>query len=379
MPGLEFPSAPEYVTNRLVLRRFVATDAEFVLELHSNPDLARFLPAATQTDVSDAAQWIDSLAESAAPGRGWWCVTLHDGTPIGAVVLKPIRYSEGHTGDEVEIGWRWHSAHTGNGYATEAAQLLLAAGFAGGLHEIIAVVKPSNLASAAVCQRIGLADHGETDEYYDQTIKVFRASAPKHQTARQVSWFGEDNPARFDSASVLLDPGLYAFGRQRTDDYVAAWTVDARSDWITQAVHVAVQGRGWSRTLALTRNAQTGQWSSRTHTGGQPPKEYPPPGIVDATTLTGAIDCDLGLCPVTNTLPIRRLRLQDHHVAARELMMAWIDMPSLQVTASRQIYASDNATQVTYTSTTRNTTYPLSLDEDGLVVRYPGLARRADA
>lgn len=69
-----------------------------------------------------------------------------------------------------------------------------------------------------------MAGHGETDEYYDKTIKVFRASAPIHQAARQVSWIGEDNPAGFDTASVLLDAGLYTCGRQRTDDYVAAWT-----------------------------------------------------------------------------------------------------------------------------------------------------------
>lgn len=370
-------SAPEYVSERLILRRFVDGDASFALEVHSTLELRRFVPSVQQESLDEALTWIRTNASTRDVGRGWWCVTLHDGTPVGAVVLKPIRYSEGLAGDEVEIGWRWHPAHMGRGYATEAAELLLAAGLAGGLDRIIAVVDPDNLASQAVCERIGMRAAGETTRYYDCTLRLFEASVGPGGS-RQVAWRGVDDPSRRDSADVCLGDGLRAFGRQETDAYAAAWEVDARDGWVTAAVNVAVSGDGWRRTLALSRDAESGQWEASTYQEGRAPEGLSEPGIVDGDALGEALDCDLGLCPLTNTMPIRRLHLQTEHVDPQPMTMAWIHMPSLQVTASPQEYAGAGPDSATCTSGTRQTTYTLELDPDGLVVTYPGLAERAD-
>lgn len=375
MTVLADPPPPDYVSDRLILRRFAVADAPFVHDLHANPDLLRFIPTAAMPRIEDAAAWITTVNESASPGRGWWCVTLHDGTPVGAAVLKPIRYSTGESGDDVEIGWRSHAAHTGRGYAAEAGALLLAAGFAGGLERIIAVVRPDNPASQAVARRIGMTPLGATTMYYDTTIDLFEATSADARS-RQVAWRGLDDPDRRDSAEVLLADGLHAVGRQVTDDYTAAWTVDARDGWITRSVAVAVHGRGWSRTLSLTRDPDTGRWSSETEQSGTPPVPLPSPGIVDADALDGALDCDLGLCPLTNTMPIRRLSLQTDTTAEHSLTMAWIDMPSLNVIASPQIYAGIDADRVRYTSGTRDFTADLTIDEDGIVRTYPQLAER---
>lgn len=366
---------PEYVSARLILRRFLEEDARFVWELHANPDLARFIPSAILSDIEAAAGWIQRITSTCTPGRGWWCVTLHDGTPVGAVLLKGIRYSVGHAGDDVEIGWRWHPEHTGRGYATEAAELLLAMGLAGGLERIVAVVDEANTASQEVCRRIGMQPRGATDVYYDEHLQLFEARRGT-ATTRQVDWVGEDDPTRTDTAHVILDDGLRAFGRQTTPDYSAAWAVDARQGWVTRSVAVAVTGPRWRRTLYLVRDPETRRWSAQTHTEGVQPAHLPEPGIADPAALTDALDCDLGLCPLTNTMPIRRLRLQSERVPARPMTMAWIHMPALHVTASPQEYAGDGTDRVTYTSGTRNTTYTLSLDPDGLVMRYPGLADR---
>jgi hypothetical protein len=61
--------------------------------------------------------------------------------------------------------------------------------------------------------------------------------------------------------------------------------------------------------------------------------------------------------------------------------MAWVDVPSLAVSASRQLYASADESlrlghEVDYSSEDRTFTARLSVDADGLVVDYPGLARR---
>ncbi|MCT1446803.1 hypothetical protein M3B92_14850 [Brevibacterium casei] len=45
---------PEYVSDRLILRRFDDDDAEFVLGLHAHPGIARFIPSAVMSSADDA-------------------------------------------------------------------------------------------------------------------------------------------------------------------------------------------------------------------------------------------------------------------------------------------------------------------------------------
>lgn len=366
---------PEYVSDRLILRRFDDDDAEFVLGLHAHPGIARFIPSAVMSGTEDAQVWIAAAQKMSSHTRGRWCVTLHDGTPIGAVIAKPIPYSVGESGEEVEIGWRFHPDFGGRGYGTEAGELILAACLASGLDRVIAVVDAENVASQAVCRRIGMTALGETTKYYDQPLLAFEAGAAGARS-RQVSWVGVDDPVRRDSADVLLDDGLRAFGRQVTDDYAAAWTVDARDGWVTGTVAVAVQGRGWARTLVLSRDPDTGRWTSATHERGVPPTSLPRPGIADADALDEALDCDLALCPLTNTMPIRRLGVQSDTAVEHSLTMAWIDTPSLEVVAGPQIYTGIDADHARYTSGTRTFTADLTIDEDGIVIDYPQLAER---
>ena len=164
---------PALTTDRLTLHRFGIKDAEFAYALHQNPDLVRFIPMAAQATVADAQAWIDKIRSLDAPGRGWWRVDRHDGTPVAAVLLKPIPPSAGRSNDDVEIGWRQHAAYTGHGYVTEAARALLELGWADGLDRIVAVVDTDNLASQGVCLRLGMTHLGRTRDYYDEELELF--------------------------------------------------------------------------------------------------------------------------------------------------------------------------------------------------------------
>jgi RimJ/RimL family protein N-acetyltransferase len=55
------------------------------------------------------------------------------------------------------IGWHFHPADWGNGYATEAAQTVLDYAFERRLPRVVAVTTPASTASQRVCSRIGLA------------------------------------------------------------------------------------------------------------------------------------------------------------------------------------------------------------------------------
>ena len=193
---------------------------------------------------------------------------------------------------------------------------------------------------------------------------------------RTYKWEHVKTPLIRNEAAVhFLGAGLTASGVQYGDGYEATWELRAAENWVTERVSVNVEGDGWGRSLELFRSEQ-GVWSAETNEEGAQPENLPSPGIVQSADLKAALDCDLGLCPLTNTMPIRRLTLLETQVPKTQLIMAWIDIPSLQVIASDQYYSSVDAETVRYESGTRGVDVELEVDGDGVVVHYPDLARR---
>lgn len=89
--------------------------------------------------------------------------------------------------------------------------------------------------------------------------------------------------------------------------------------------------------------------------------------------LAGYDDVDLAWTPFTNTLPIRRLRLQPGE--SRDIRVAWIQ-PGLQLVEGLQRYTRLDPNTWRFESLTSGFTAELSVDDDGLVIDYPGLFRR---
>lgn len=226
---------------------------------------------------------------------------------------------------------------------------------------------------------------------------------------RTVHWQGIDDPHRFDEATVKLDRDrLSAAGTSETPDYRLRWSLRTGAEWVTRSLDVQITARTWSRRLALVRDS-TGGWTSEGRADGIPTtanggvlaidgsdldrESGVLPGIVDPSSLIGADDCDLGLCPVTNTMPMLRSVLPGS-VRSRsaggstpgpelEFVMAWVEVPSLRVIRSEQIYQLrridvDGTSVVRYIGLHRSFVGDLSVDRDGLVIDYPQLARRVD-
>jgi uncharacterized protein len=82
---------------------------------------------------------------------------------------------------------------------------------------------------------------------------------------------------------------------------------------------------------------------------------------------------DLGFSPLFNSLPVRRDGL---HMGgdARDYVMTWVDVPSLQVHRSEQRYEPVRSGVVRFRS--GSFTADIEFDDDGLVTVYPGLAER---
>ena len=90
--------------------------------------------------------------------------------------------------------------------------------------------------------------------------------------------------------------------------------------------------------------------------------------------LDGADWFDLGLSPLFNSFPVLAHGLH-RGGPARDYVMRWVDVPSLAVSRSEQRYEPLGAGVVRFSSGTF--TADVEFDDDGLVVRYPGLAVRA--
>lgn len=192
-------------------------------------------------------------------------------------------------------------------------------------------------------------------------------------------WRGIDDPSREESAVVRFEgDSMRAHGSSIAAGHATTWRLRIGAGWITEELEVTSVGDDWSRALRLRRDPN-GCWS--TATGSHGDADLPRPGLDDPDVLHGALDCDLGLCPVTNVMPIRRLGLLTRSVEPVPLVMAWVEVPSLRVIRSDQRYGSrtpvvDGLGSVRYESRSRAFDAELVVDGNGMVIEYPTLAGR---
>lgn len=150
-PTAQWPLA----TERLRLRPHNADDAEWLHELYSRPDVARYLLDEPWTAEVTHDKLTERLAKTDIDGEtgALALVIEHDGVPIGDVAL----WLTDHEHRQGEIGWVLDPAHGGQGFASEAVQAVLALGFDHyRLHRITAQMDARNSASAALARRVGL-------------------------------------------------------------------------------------------------------------------------------------------------------------------------------------------------------------------------------
>ena len=150
-PTAQWPLA----TERLRLRPHNADDAEWLHELYSRPDVARYLLDEPWTAEVTHDKLTERLAKTDIDGEtgALALVIEHDGVPIGDVAL----WLTDHEHRQGEIGWVLDPAHGGQGFASEAVRAVLALGFDHHrLHRITAQMDARNSASAALARRVGL-------------------------------------------------------------------------------------------------------------------------------------------------------------------------------------------------------------------------------
>jgi hypothetical protein len=98
-----------------------------------------------------------------------------------------------------------------------------------------------------------------------------------------------------------------------------------------------------------------------------------------APAFEGCIDIDLSGTPFTNTLPIRRAKLDTQESGrAVAFRMLYVPFDTLEPIIDGQRYTPLGSHRFLYEAEDLSFQAELRVDEDGLVLDYPGLFRRLD-
>lgn len=160
--------------------------------------------------------------------------------------------------------------------------------------------------------------------------------------------------------------GLELSGHTAAVEAGEAWAirysiiVDSR--WTTQRAHIHAWSAAGQREVALTTDG-AGSWSI---------------DGVPAPRLDGCFDVDLEASSLTNALPVRRLGLELG--ASAEAPAAYVRASDLGIERLEQRYvrldSEDERQRYDYTSPQFGFRCELLYDDSGLVLEYPGIAKR---
>lgn len=173
-------------------------------------------------------------------------------------------------------------------------------------------------------------------------------------------WQGQAFPAleyaTFDGNPLVIAGHGVVLWQSVPAAFRYAIKTDAAGTSRTFEAWTAIGGR--ERQIRLARGAD-GLWRRE----GQ---------VVEA--FLGCEDLDFSLTPATNTLAIRRLDLCPGE--AGRLTALWITGPDLEVKPLAQQYERIDALTYRYTSLASGFEAVLAVDDDGIVVDYPGVWRQ---
>jgi len=156
---------PQLETTRLILRACLATDAQLIMDLRSDPRVLSYMDTAAFTSIDQAQKFVDQKIEDWKNAKGIsWVITLKaDKSAIGDITYWRIMAKD----HRAEIGYSLKPEYWQKGYMTEALTTILQWGFQTlGLHSVLADINPHNSASRNLLQKVGFEKEGYLKENY---------------------------------------------------------------------------------------------------------------------------------------------------------------------------------------------------------------------
>lgn len=159
MLTIDLPTFPMITTERLVLRELLASDAAAVLAMRSDPEVMRHVNRPLAQSLDDASAVIELINTRGAAGESvQWAMTLRDNDRFVGIIGYWRFAKENHA---AELGYMLGRDLWGAGYASEAIAAVLDFGFQVlGLHKVLAITRPENVASICALKKNGFFQEG---------------------------------------------------------------------------------------------------------------------------------------------------------------------------------------------------------------------------
>jgi [ribosomal protein S5]-alanine N-acetyltransferase len=166
-------------TERLMFRPFRLDDLPLIVDLHSDPQVQRYMGGAwSDQEMRDTLDRF--VRQQATLGHAKWAAFLRDGTFVGRAGVGSFPpLATGGFGGEMEIGYCFKQVYWGGGFATEAAFAVRDWFFANTPHDrLFGFTEPGNAASQRVLLKIGMTPIGAHDLGFDEPSAVFQMMRP---------------------------------------------------------------------------------------------------------------------------------------------------------------------------------------------------------
>lgn len=148
-------------TERFGLRPYTVDDLDDLATVLCDAETMRYYPRTYTRE--EALGWItDNIRRYREDGYGLWVIVAKETGEFLGNCGPAIRIVEGR--EEVELGWHVKRSHWGRGIAPEAAAACRDHAFGTlGLERVISLIRPQNLPSRRVAEKIGMGVEREVD------------------------------------------------------------------------------------------------------------------------------------------------------------------------------------------------------------------------
>lgn len=154
---------PVITTERLVLRKMVATDSKDMLEYFSDEQVMKFYglsPFESEQDALDEINWYDRIFETDQGIR--WALQTNEGKIIGSCGFH--NWDQRH--HRAEMGYELSRDYWGQGLMSEVLTAVIDYGFNTlSLNRIQALVEPENAQSLRLLEKAGFRQEGILSQY----------------------------------------------------------------------------------------------------------------------------------------------------------------------------------------------------------------------
>jgi hypothetical protein len=185
-----------------------------------------------------------------------------------------------------------------------------------------------------------------------------------------VTWQGLTGPRMESARLVLSEQRIKGSGRvvaaaiEGKEAYNASFELSVGENGVVSRLLLRSATAEEERTMSLSRT-EDGMWIVDRGRGAE------------RRDFEGALDVNLQSSVLFNALPVRRLGLH-REAGEHELPVVWVSLPDLSVSLVRERYRTisvdENGSVLALDR--GDASVELSVDSNGLVVEYPGLARR---